>query len=225
VLADCVVGGGTLVVLMGVGRLGRTPVCSVTAAWRRRRRRPLSNGSSTASTADRGPRRSVERHGDRTGVGTTGDWPLDRLLTDVVGPGPRSADDMSYEQARVAFARILGGEPEPEALSAFWMADRWKRVTATELAKFVDSIRDRSVAVARPDADALDCVANYDSKTDTPLLGVASGLVAAAARTPVVVHSASRVRASEGVAYRHVLDELGSRRTARPARAPRRSTR
>jgi anthranilate phosphoribosyltransferase len=139
----------------------------------------------------------------------TGDWPLTRLLTEVVGSGPRSADDMSYDQAREAFARILAGAPGPETLGAFWLANRWKRNTPTELAGFVDAMRERSVAVARPSVDPLDCGANYDGKTDTALLGVAAGLVAAEAGTPVVVHSADRVPASEGVAYRHVLDELG----------------
>ncbi|WP_440006430.1 anthranilate phosphoribosyltransferase [Halomicrococcus sp. SG-WS-1] len=147
----------------------------------------------------------------------TGEWPLKRLLTEAVGSGPRSADDMSYDQAREAFERILAGDPAPETLGAFWMANRWKRNTPTELAGFVDAMRERSVDVARPDADPVDCGANYDGKSDTALLGVASGLVAAAAGTPVVVHSADRVPASEGVAYRHVLDELGVETDLAPA--------
>lgn len=55
----------------------------------------------------------------------------------------------------------------------------------------------------------LDCGANYDGKRETALLGVAAGVVAAAAGAPVVVHSADRVPASQGVTYKHVLDALG----------------
>jgi len=80
--------------------------------------------------------------------------------------------------------------------------------TATELADFVDAMRDGSVAVARPDADPRNRGANYDGKTDPALLGVVSGLVVAVPVTPIVVHSAGRVRASEEVAYGNVLDEL-----------------
>ena len=138
-----------------------------------------------------------------------GEWPLKRLLTEVVGSGPRSADDMTREQASEAFARILAGDFDPTTLGAFFLANRWKRNNPEELAAFVDVMRERSVRVAEPDADPVDCGANYDGKERSALLGVAAGLVAAAADTPVVVHSGDRVPATAGVAYRHVLDELG----------------
>jgi anthranilate phosphoribosyltransferase len=148
---------------------------------------------------------------------TDGAWPLRRLLTEVVGSGPRSADDMTGEQAREAMARLLDGDPDPTTVGAFLLANRWKRNGPDELAAFVDVVRERSVAVAEPDADPVDCGANYDGKERTALLGVAAGLVAAAAGTPVVVHSADRVPATGGVAYRHVLDELGVATDLAPA--------
>lgn len=130
-----------------------------------------------------------------------------QLLTDVVGSGPRSADDMSYRQAYAAFDEILDGDVDPATLGGFFVANRWKRNTPEELAGFLDAMR-RRVDTAAPETSPVDCGANYDGKTDTALLGVASGLTAAAAGTPVVVHSADRVPASGGVTYRHVLREL-----------------
>jgi anthranilate phosphoribosyltransferase len=139
------------------------------------------------------------------------------LLTDVVGSGPRSADDMTREQAREAMTRVLDGDPDPTTLGAFLLANRWKRNGPGELSAFVDVMRERSVAVAEPEVDPVDCGANYDGKARTALLGVAAGLVAAAAGTPVVVHGGDRVPATGGVAYRHVLDELGVATDLSPA--------
>jgi anthranilate phosphoribosyltransferase len=140
-----------------------------------------------------------------------GDWPLKRLMTEVVGSGHKSAEDMDRDQAREAFQRILAGEPDPTTLGAFWLANRWKRNSPEELAAYTDVMREESVEVAAPDADPVDCGANYDGKHSTAILGVASGAVAAAAGTPVVVHSGDRVPTQKLDAYKHVLDELGVR--------------
>jgi anthranilate phosphoribosyltransferase len=138
-----------------------------------------------------------------------GDWPLKRLMTEVVGSGHKSAEDMTRAQAREAMQRIFAGEPDHTTLGAFWLANRWKRNTPEELAAFVDVMREESVVTAEPDADPVDCGANYDGKGDSAILGVAAGVVAAAAGTPVVVHSGDRVPTQKQDAYKHVLDELG----------------
>ncbi len=139
-----------------------------------------------------------------------GEWPLKRLMTEVVGSGHKSADDMTREQASEAFRRILDGEPDPTTLGAFWLANRWKRNTPEELAAYVDVMAD-GVETGVPECDPVDCGANYDGKGRSALLGVAAGLVAAAAGTPVVVHSGDRVPTQKQDAYKHVLDELGVR--------------
>jgi len=139
-----------------------------------------------------------------------GEWPLKRLMTEVVGSGHKSAEDMTREQARDAFLRILDGEPDETTLGAFWLANRWKRNTPEELAAFVDVMAEQSVEVEAPRADPVDCGANYDGKHTTAILGVAAGVVAAAAGTPVVVHSGDRVPTQKLDAYKHVLDELGA---------------
>jgi len=142
---------------------------------------------------------------------TYGEWPLKRLMTEVVGSGHKSADDMSRDQAREAFRRILDGEPDPTTLGAFWLANRWKRNTPEELAAYTDVMVEESVERAEPDADPVDCGANYDGKGDTAILGVAAGIVAAGAGTPVVAHSGDRVPTQKQDAYKHVFDELGVR--------------
>ena len=145
-----------------------------------------------------------------------GDWPLKRLMTEVCGSGHKSADDLTRAQATEAFERILAGEPDPTTLGAFWLANRWKRNTAEELGAYVDVMCDR-VEYAEPDADPVDCGANYDGKGRTAILGVAAGAVAAAAGTPVVVHSGDRVPTQKQDAYKHVLDELGVATELAPA--------
>ena len=137
-----------------------------------------------------------------------GDWPLKRLMTEVCGSGHKSADDLTRAQATEAFERILAGEPDPTTLGAFWLANRWKRNTPEELGAYVDVMCDR-VEYAEPDADPVDCGANYDGKGRSAILGVAAGCVASAAGTPVVVHSGDRVPTQKQDAYKHVLDALG----------------
>lgn len=142
---------------------------------------------------------------------TFGEWPLKRLMTEVIGSGPKSAEDMTREQAKEAFRRILAGTPDPTTLGAFWVVNRWKRNTPEELAAYIDVMAEESVDFSVPDCDPVDCGANYDGKDTSALLGVGAGVVAAAAGTPVVAHSGDRVPTKKGNTYKHVLDELGVR--------------
>ncbi|WP_224268151.1 anthranilate phosphoribosyltransferase [Haloprofundus salinisoli] len=144
-----------------------------------------------------------------------GEWPLKRLMTEVCGSGHKSADDLTSDQAREAMQRIFAGEPDPTTLGAFWLANRWKRNNPEELAAYTDEMCAR-VEYAEPDADPVDCGANYDGKGRTAVLGVAAGVVAAAAGTPVVTHSGDRVPTQKQDAYKHVLDELGVRTELQP---------
>jgi anthranilate phosphoribosyltransferase len=145
-----------------------------------------------------------------------GAWPLKRLMTEVVGSGVKSAEDMSREQATEAMRRILAGEPDPTTLGAFWLANRWKHNNSEELAAYTD-VMCEGVEYAAPRVNPVDCGANYDGKGETAILGVAAGLVAAAAGTPVVVHSGDRVPTQKQDAYKHVLDALDVRTELSPA--------
>ena len=137
-----------------------------------------------------------------------GEWPLKRLMTEVCGSGHKSAEDLTRAQAREAFERIIAGVPDHTTLGAFWLANRWKRNTPTELAAYTDLMAEHVDGYA-PDCDPVDCGANYDGKGRSAILGVAAGCVAAAAGTPVVVHSGDRVPTQKQDAYKHVLDALG----------------
>ena len=144
-----------------------------------------------------------------------GEWPLKRLMTEVCGSGHKSAEDLTRPQATEAFERIIAGKPDPTTLGAFWLSNRWKRNTPTELAAYTD-IMCEHVDYAVPNCDPVDCGANYDGKGNSAILGVAAGVVAAAAGTPVVVHSGDRVPTQKQDAYKHVLEELGVRTQLSP---------
>jgi len=146
---------------------------------------------------------------------TFGEWPLKRLMTEVCGSGHKSAEDLTRAQATEAIERIIAGAPDPTTLGAFWLSNRWKRNTPTELAAYTDVMCEH-VDYAEPDCDPVDCGANYDGKGKSAILGVASGVVAAAAGTPVVAHSGDRVPTQKQDAYKHVLDELGVRTELSP---------
>ena len=143
-------------------------------------------------------------------------WPLKRLMTEVVGTGIKSARDLSRPQATAAMRQILADDPDPTTLGAFWLANRWKHNTPEELAAYADVMMEQT-EIARPEADPVDCGANYDGKGRTAILGVIAGVIAAGAGTPVVVHSGDRVPTQKQDAYKHVLDALGVRTDLQPA--------
>lgn len=49
---------------------------------------------------------------------TVVEWPLRRLMAEVVGSGHKSPEEMNRGQAREAVARILTGEPRETTLSS-----------------------------------------------------------------------------------------------------------
>jgi len=134
---------------------------------------------------------------------------LMRLMTEAVGSGPKTADDMSREQAGEALRAILTGVAHPVTVGAFLCANRWKHNTWEELAGYIEAMRSYQIRTAPARSGVVDCGANYDGKTRTALLGVAAGLVAAAAGVPVALHSGDRIPTKYGCTYTHVLDALG----------------
>ncbi|MFB6265259.1 MAG: CbiX/SirB N-terminal domain-containing protein [Bradymonadaceae bacterium] len=141
-------------------------------------------------------------------------WPLRRLMSEVVGSGPKSSSDMTREQALEAMERLLDRRAKPETSAGFLLANRWKANTPEELGAFLDVQEDRRVGPDEPaaaDGPVVDCGASYDGKRSTLLLGVAAGLTSAELGAPVAVHSAGPVPTKEAVNYRDVLAELGVR--------------
>jgi len=150
-------------------------------------------------------------HPEGSTEGDDAGWTLLELMAEV-GTGPKTAADMTRDQATEAFEQILDDRPDPETLGAFLVANRWKTNTPEELAAFLDVLEERKITVGRDadlDAPLVDCGSNYDGKVDTILLGVASGLVGAELGAPVAVHDGGDVPTKGGTTYRDVLRELG----------------
>ncbi len=149
------------------------------------------------------------------------EWTLFDLNQNVIGSGPKTAGDLTAEQASEAMVQMLNRDYHPATLGVFLLANRWKQNNAEELIAYTDTMRQHSVEVVAPDVDPVDCGANYDGKVRTLLLSVAAGLVAAAAGTPVVAHSGERIPTKNGDTYRTVLDELGVRTRLTPEQSAR----
>ncbi|MFB6282514.1 MAG: anthranilate phosphoribosyltransferase [Halobacteria archaeon] len=126
-----------------------------------------------------------------------------------IGSGPNSSENATYDESKEAMEDILDGGVKDATLGAFWLANRWKRNNPEELAGFLDAVLEDDVERVAPDVSPVDCGANYDGKSQTAVLGVASGLVAAAAETPVVVHSGDRIPTQKDPCYKQVLANLG----------------
>jgi len=137
------------------------------------------------------------------------EWTLFDLNQNVIGSGPKTAGDLTAEQASEAMVQMLNEDYHPTTVGAFLLANRWKRNNADELIAYTETMRERSVNVVAPDVEPVDCGANYDGKVRTVLLSVAAGLISAAAGTPVVAHSGERIPTKHGATYKTVLDELG----------------
>ncbi len=139
----------------------------------------------------------------------TYEWSIFDLNQQEIGSGPKSAGDLSPEQAACAMRQMLNNDVHPATLGVFLLANRWKTNTQEELLAYTETMREQSVRVAEPDVDPVDCGANYDGKVKSTVLSVAAGIISAAAGTPIVAHSGDRVPTKHGTTYKHVLDGLG----------------
>lgn len=137
------------------------------------------------------------------------EWTIFDLNQQEIGSGPKSAGDLSPEQAQSAMRQMLNNDVHPATLGVFLLANRWKTNTKEELVAYTETMRKESVQTAEPDADPVDCGANYDGKVKSAVLSVAAGIISAAAGTPIVAHSGDRVPTKHGTTYKHVLDGLG----------------
>ncbi|MCF7805226.1 MAG: anthranilate phosphoribosyltransferase [Candidatus Marinimicrobia bacterium] len=148
---------------------------------------------------------------------TRGDTSTVKHLMAQMGTGPKSAQDMTREQAGTTISGILEGEVHPTTIGAFLVANRWKANTAEELSGFLDTARSYATNVTVPHISPVDCGAAYDGKRRTALLGVAAGLIAAAAGVPIVVHSSEKVPTKFGATYKDVLSALNIETALSPA--------
>ncbi len=136
------------------------------------------------------------------------EWSIFDLNQQEIGSGPKTAGDLTAEQAACAMRQMLNNDVHPATLGVFLLANRWKTNTKEELVAYTETMRKFSVETAEPHVDPVDCGANYDGKVKSAVLSVAAGIIAAAADTPVVAHSADRVPTKHGTTYTQVLKEL-----------------
>ncbi len=147
---------------------------------------------------------------------------LKELNQNVIGSGPRTAGDLTPDQAEEAMNRILDRDPHPATFGAFLLANRWKGNTEEELIAFTDALIERAAEKRiAPDADPVDVGSNYDGKVKSPVLGVASGLIAASAGVPIVVHAGKPMPTKYGTTYRTVLKGLGGPTDITPSESAR----
>ncbi len=149
------------------------------------------------------------------------EWTLFDLNQNVIGSGPKTAGDLTADQASEAMVQMLNQDYHPTTLGGFLLANRWKTNNTEELVAYTDTMRRHSVNSVAPDVDPVDCGANYDGKVRTILLSVAAGLVSAAAGTPVAVHSGDRIPTKHGATYGTVLNELGVQTEVTPEQSAR----
>jgi anthranilate phosphoribosyltransferase len=138
-----------------------------------------------------------------------------RALIKAVATGPRGSRDLTFEEAREATTALLDGEVSAAQAGAFLIGLRVKGEAADELAGVAQALRDRAPALQAPTGRPLvvSCGA-FDGVAETPPLGLAASICAAAAGASVVTACGDRLGPKHGVTPADVLAALGG--PARP---------
>jgi anthranilate phosphoribosyltransferase len=133
-----------------------------------------------------------------------------RQTIKAVGTGVRGSRDLSFGEAREAMRQLLAGEATPAQAGAFLVAMRIKGESPPELAGFAQGLRDAWEPVETSGARALvACAGAYDGVADGPHLGLAVGVVAAAAGAGIVLHCGDTLGPKYGITVADVLGALG----------------
>lgn len=119
---------------------------------------------------------------------------------------PDPATSLSGPDARTAFAAILDGKADSEAISAFLiqLADRGE--TATEIAAAVHEMRARMISVDAP-ANAIDVCGTGGDGSHSLNISTATALVVAACDVPMAKHGNRAASSKSGAA--DTLEALG----------------
>jgi anthranilate phosphoribosyltransferase len=144
-----------------------------------------------------------------------------RAVIKAVGTGPRGSRALTFEEAHLATAALLGGEVSPVQAGAFLVAMRIKGESPAELAGMTQALRDAAATVAAdppsPGTPVLACAGAYDGMVDAPHLSLAASVLAAAAGARVVVHCGSTLGPKRGTTPADVLAALGGPARPEPA--------
>jgi anthranilate phosphoribosyltransferase len=149
-----------------------------------------------------------------------------RAVIKAVGTGPRGSRALTFDEARDATARLLGGEVSAAQAGAFLVAMRIKGETPAELAGIAQALRDaargaapelpRTSSASRP---IVACAGAYDGVSEAPHLSLAAAVLAAAAGARVVVHCGARIGPKRGTTPGDVLAALGGPARPEPAQS------
>jgi anthranilate phosphoribosyltransferase len=145
-----------------------------------------------------------------------------RAIIKAVGTGPRGSRALTFDEAHMATAALLGGDVSLVQAGAFLVAMRIKGETPAELAGMTQALRDAAGAVgvdppAEGDGPLVACAGAYDGMVDAPHLSLAAAILAAAAGARVVVHCGATIGPKRGTTPADVLGALGG--PARPGPA------
>ena len=145
-----------------------------------------------------------------------------RAVIKAVGTGPRGSRALTFEEAQLATAALLGGEVSPVQAGAFLVAMRIKGESPAELAGMTQALRDAAASVgvdppAPGESPLVACAGAYDGMVDAPHLSLAAAILAAAAGARVVVHCGSTLGPKRGTTPADVLVALGGPRRPEPA--------
>jgi anthranilate phosphoribosyltransferase len=133
-----------------------------------------------------------------------------RAVIKAVATGPRGSRDLTFDEAREATAALLDGDISPAQAGAFLIGLRVKGEAADELAGVAQALRDRAAALHAPPGRPLvvSCGA-FDGVAESPALGLAASICAAAGGASVVTACGERLGPKHGVTPADVLAELG----------------
>lgn len=125
-----------------------------------------------------------------------------------VGRGKKGAKDLSFEEAKHAAALIADREATDAQIGGFFMAERMKGESVTELLAFVEVLRARSARVEGVPG-VLDCAGPYDGRAKSFAATIPVAAVLASAGVPVALHGADSLPPKDGVSLLEILRELG----------------
>jgi anthranilate phosphoribosyltransferase len=106
----------------------------------------------------------------------------------IVGNGPKTARDLTVEEAAEAMAMVMDGRATVAQIAAFMAVLRIKEESADELKTFTQVLRQHTIRRKVDVPYLVDICVPYDGRSKAPVLTVAAGLIAAAAGTRVAMH-------------------------------------
>ncbi len=112
----------------------------------------------------------------------------------------KSGKDLTREEAVLTMDTIMEGKATHSHIVDFLVALKEKGEQPSEVAGFVESMRNHSVRIQLDDKDAVDCVGTGGDGSHTFNISTASGIVAAAAGVTVAKHGNRAVSSSCGSA-------------------------